>query len=70
MATMETIGTVTEPFSGDYPIQYYAESRPNGRVAVVRRGPKGGTRVVAVYSHRDIATRIADRLQLATNQEV
>jgi len=50
-------------------IEYYTESRSNGRVAVMRRGPKGGTRVVNVYTHRDIATRIADRLQLASNQE-
>jgi hypothetical protein len=59
---IEAVATVIE-------IKYYTEARSNGRVAVVRRGPKGGTRVVNVYTHRDIATRIADRLQLASNQE-
>lgn len=45
--------------------RYDVEHRPGGLVAVMRTGPKGGTRLIAVYRNEASAAFVCDAL----NQE-
>lgn len=43
-------------------ISYFVQSRPGNLFAVLRRGPKGGVRVVEVYDNELSANFIRDSL--------
>jgi hypothetical protein len=50
--------------------KYGFQQRSNGRGAVVRIGPKGGWRVVAVYRSQDTAKRVSMFLDELAGEEV
>lgn len=43
-------------------VYYVFQQRSNGRGAVVRRGPLGGSRTVATYENQDVAKEVVATL--------
>ena len=51
-------------------IKYEIQKRNFGWHAVLRKGPKGGTRLVAVYQDREAAEHVATLLNANAHREV
>jgi hypothetical protein len=61
---------VDSNIAGQVRVIYESQNRSGGRGAVVRRGIKGGTRLIAVYKSQTIAAHVADLLNSFQYREV